>query len=1488
MAAATPSPLASSEEKTNGAKLSRLLIDGGTTVLRNVFNHHHPPANLAADLKANYSTLNNLLRRRVLNGHQWNKLFPPGGTMPDSNKFDITLLFLLLTNICGLSPPPTGWHTKPPDSDNSDEANLARVKYFRNVLYGHVTSTGVDTHSFSVLWREISVVLVALGLQQSEIDRLKAERGGEEDYLKALRDWADSEEDIKTQLKDVCQAQKEIKQTLLETHETCQESKTKLDGVHQVVAEIRQSQLNSNRSVEILKKLAKVDTQSSIEYYSERYLEGTRASVFARVTNWLDDKSSRNRVLVISGNAGMGKSVIAGEMCKRIQESKRLSGSHFCQHDKARHRNPKVMLQSLASHMSCYLPEYRKALVEQLSRNLGLEMNDMEVGDLFELLFEEPLRKVHDPGVTSLIVIDALDESEYQGRNELLEVISNYFNKLPLWIRFLVTTRPEMNIWERLSCLSPLVLESNDKENLLDIRILMEHQLSHLLPSRNLKVILEKLVGMSEGVILCARFLIDFVKESVQTLTLEYLESAIPSGISSVYQSYFKRLETVLSKELKITEDQFFSFLSAIAAAKEPLPIEFVSKLFFPDILLSSAQRKTNKAVSCISSLLPVQDGCVHFFHKSVKDWLVDKSSYGNHSFSVKKDEGYRILAELCMGEFDEVKRKGVNDSEPFSDTARYALQHGVKHMLEMADDERTKSCSLENLVNMYVLDVELVYAKLRVNSAIPSEDIVCVMEQNELKKLKSLETLLSLLRKHSRSLKNLPKCIFQTLLNEGGPELSFEASKLLVTKYSDISYMEYLNKNDLHGACLSTFSCSSQVACFDVSHRLGLMVCECLDGMIHLWSLHTGNLIWKCPVVFLKNYGYSSEALRWWPSLQSPYFSCSNLSDYSAVSLSCFRSVVFHPTKDVILPGVLCYAYNFEGDLNPLFPESKCIFTACSISGNTIITDCPQDAKCLTLWSLENGSEMRRVVRNENILSFARSQDGKLLAISHSTGLVCLLDVMNGFQMLAETFTSYVCGIMKFAPDCRSLFCWHFPPSTVLHHLFCVKVNVGNDGNFSLDVSRDTVSYRPWEHESCNVSGFTLGDSLDCVVGSASDGIRVINYSFVFMLNKDFGLRSNPRSHFVNMLSVDELSRGGDAGKIVENLVFSPDGETLYIMDSESDGTRISAWEVSSGVFKADTKILSNISRGCCVVPVDVGILLTTRNGSVELWNCYFSECLRRWDDVKGMHVTKLIPVSDKHVVCTGHTCDGVCIILDITNGEKEEIKAKRNRYGFWGSVLVCSSKRQLITIDDRLLSSGSSVSWEKKWSRSNTQAEFNLPALFSPSEEFLVISEEVAGHQQGVFVRSLFDHPQGVYVLDASSGNTLRELCVVERVYDCKFLSDEECVLHTYDRLNGFGLLLYNIRSGNLLSVIDIDLYNQVYCLASHPWKCLIAIGLKHSRHKFKVIQVKLRSQNKDERKSNRSVLFVACKGLLQGRRWRILKSSVANAHGLFRFMT
>ena len=263
MAAAAPSPLASSVEKTNGAKLTRLLIDGGTTVLRNIFDGHHPPANLITDLNANYPILNNLLRRRILNGHQWDKLFPPGGVPPDSNTFDITLLFLLLTKICGLTPPPSGWHTKPPSSDTSHEANLARVKFYRNILYGHVTTTGVDTPTFSALWTEISGVLVSLGLDQAEVDRLKAEKGGEQDYIDVLIEWADSEEDIKSQLKnihhsqsqtyqavqDVRLAQVKTQKTVKDIHQTQAKTQKRVEDVHHIQTQTHQSVKEVNQNV---------------------------------------------------------------------------------------------------------------------------------------------------------------------------------------------------------------------------------------------------------------------------------------------------------------------------------------------------------------------------------------------------------------------------------------------------------------------------------------------------------------------------------------------------------------------------------------------------------------------------------------------------------------------------------------------------------------------------------------------------------------------------------------------------------------------------------------------------------------------------------------------------------------------------------------------------------------------------------------------------------------------------------------------------------------------------------------------------------------------------------------------------------------------------------------------------------------------------------------------------------------------------------------
>ena len=1391
MATAAPSPLASSVEKTNGAKLSRLLIDGGTTVLRKIFDGHHPRPTLAANLIANKSVLSKLLKKKVLHKPQWDKLFPPGGVAPDSNTFDITLLFLLLTNICGLTPPPSGWHTKPPPSDTSHEANLARVKRYRNVLYGHVTTTGVDTPTFSALWTEISGVLVSLGLDQAEVDRLKAEKGGEQDYIDVLIEWADSEEDIKAQLKNIHQVQSQTHQAVEDVRQAQAKTQQSVDEVCQNVKEVEaglkdinekleslKDEKDKDRADEVLRNLTKSEFRGDIEYYVQRFQEGTREWVFDRVQNWLDDRRSKNRVMVISGNAGMGKSVIAAVICKRMQEAGRLSGSHFCQYNNVRYRKPQLMIQSLACHLSHALPEYKQALVEQLSRNLGTDLNNMGVEGLFALLFKEPLRAVGDPGRNMVMVIDGLDESEFQGRNELLDVIANQFCKLPIWIRFLVTTRPALNITDKLKHLKPLELKYNDGKNVEDVRMYFQKRLEHVVKIGNLGEYVKKLVLRSEGLMLYAHFLVLLITENPSIFHEGDLDDSLPLGISSFYRSYFKRLECELCEDLHIKEEHFVNLLSAVAASREPLPVGFVSKVLVPGTDAPLARRKVVRSLSSVSALLPIRDDCLHVIHKSVKDWLTDVSCYGEHEFIMDENEGHRLLAYLCTKEIENVKLKGV-DNLQFGATERYALYHGVQHMLHKG--VKREPDKLDELTKAYIIDLEVVYAKTFVNSTIPAEDLLWLKEQGIFALLSKdnqsiVDTLLFLLRKNLRLLTDIPHTFFQTILNQGGKVLSVEASNLLLNKCPEIPYMEVVHKETQHGSVLARFECVSWVICLDVSPQLDYMVCECDDGVLHLVSLQTGRLVWTRPVVVEKTYIDRS--------------SCHKRNLSSGDFLLLFRSVVFHPTKICVLPGTLSEAYSLDGDLKPLFPSSKCRFSVCSISGDKtkILTNCMESDKCLVLWSLENGSEVHRILQDEDILSFAWSGDGTLLAISHSSRVISLVDVTSGFRKLTQIDMLVLCGTLRFSPDRQFLFCGD------KSNVFCLKVDVG-----SLNTSSREVSYDLKNSESFNDCGFLFGDLIP------TD--KSFFYYPTFVLDEQRLLLCF--DDVVEMWNTKEVSKSGQgtAAKAI-GIALSLDGQTVYVATNKS----VTAYDVFNGDLKAEINLEFTVWRPLC--PVREGVVISTKESTVEFWDYDLSKYIKMWTNLPG--VQQLIPVSDERVAVV---LEYEVKVLDTNSGEiVSTIPA------FEGRLLTCNSKCQLLTFNEwkssLWLLDGTTVLWKRDrmyvlWGNPENVA-------FSRMEQFLVV---MAG--------------EGLTALDAKTGNTLRTLpipLIYRNNIRCRFISDDSCVIAGYC----IPVSLFNVKSGEFLSTIDVE--SEVMCLAACPFSRVLVIGLFHSTRNFKVIRLHL----------------------------------------------
>ncbi|CAH3111796.1 unnamed protein product [Pocillopora meandrina] len=122
--AAPPVSFSSTKETANYARLCHLLVEVGSCVLRNTFDKINPPSDLHKHLKTHRATLQQLRRKKILNPTQWGKLYPAIRTSVSSKNFDITLLTVLLRNICSLSRPATGWDALPPATDTSTEADI--------------------------------------------------------------------------------------------------------------------------------------------------------------------------------------------------------------------------------------------------------------------------------------------------------------------------------------------------------------------------------------------------------------------------------------------------------------------------------------------------------------------------------------------------------------------------------------------------------------------------------------------------------------------------------------------------------------------------------------------------------------------------------------------------------------------------------------------------------------------------------------------------------------------------------------------------------------------------------------------------------------------------------------------------------------------------------------------------------------------------------------------------------------------------------------------------------------------------------------------------------------------------------------------------------------------------------------------------------------------------------------------------------------------
>ena len=635
------------QTKANYSRISQLLVNKGGDALRSAFHVIHPPSTLAAVLNANKPVLKKI-RYSVISPSQWSLLFPTSGA-PDSKNFDITLLTILLRNICGLSSPTTGWNVMPPTGDTSISADIVRIKIFRNQVYGHIASPQLDDAKFETLWQEISKPLVNLGIPQQDINKAKVAplSPEEEFYIEKLKQWKELEDDILSKLNDV---------------------EREVINVRNEVSILRKTveyQIPSQTD-----KLAKFSFTGKIEGLCNKFQQGTRKWFFDKLSSWFEDEQSR--VMILTAGPGVGKSVLSAKACELYKERGQLAACHFCDFKNDDSRNPHRILQSLASQMCDNIEGFHHKLTEVLRR----EHSRDSLPDAYRVLLNEPLHAFdrHEP---VLIVVDALDESKTESKSDFLELISEEFLELPQWVKMLITSRPELQVKKNLQHFKPVEILPDNRHHTCDLK----HFVQQCLPNLK-KATVSSVISKCEGSFLYAYHLVNELQN--RDLGIEpNLDVFVPIGISGFYEKQFKRLQASL---LNFSADTgsfvLKSFVNIVAASKHPLPI----KILFTGMGLSSKDYNVREIIiSVMSEILPLYEDCLTVYHKSLWDWLT-LNGYEEHRFVADVQDGVRRLWLACKGVYQDIDSLESISHFQMRTEKMFALRTGGQYLLDVGD----------------------------------------------------------------------------------------------------------------------------------------------------------------------------------------------------------------------------------------------------------------------------------------------------------------------------------------------------------------------------------------------------------------------------------------------------------------------------------------------------------------------------------------------------------------------------------------------------------------------------------------------------------------------------------------------------------------------------------------------------------------------------------------------------------------------------------
>ena len=358
--------------------------------------------------------------------------------------------------------------------------------------------------------------------------------------------------------------------------------------------------------------------EADITFFASRHDEDTRQWLFKDFDKWFGDPGD-SRAYVLLGDAGIGKSVIAGALTQRARNKGHLGAAYFCRHNDGTRNNPRYLVGTIARQLCDCNSEISILVGGEDGVKMMLADSKLGVKELFTKLLEEPLGKCAPCQQRKLVIIDALDETEYESREDFLYVIKKALPRLPQWLLFFITSRPEDSVQSRLEKYKPCIRicagDSEErgfyKQHEQDIKLFLEKEIDFSYISYSIEQVTKK----CNGLFLYAYYIAEVLKES-NSHRVSQQTDLFPGDIDEFFEENFQRVFD------KVGADLYRKLFGCIIAAPSPLPISFISFVLNRE----KSNLDEQEAIDAVSLfVIRTSDETLEFLHNLIPTWLTDK-----------------------------------------------------------------------------------------------------------------------------------------------------------------------------------------------------------------------------------------------------------------------------------------------------------------------------------------------------------------------------------------------------------------------------------------------------------------------------------------------------------------------------------------------------------------------------------------------------------------------------------------------------------------------------------------------------------------------------------------------------------------------------------------------------------------------------------------------------------------------------------------------